>query len=102
MSKIGTAVALDSDFRPLLPYVTMIVYCVWIGCSLLLYDWWLETGLIRYSAHADQSDLLKFIRRIRHKSKEIRIVHGNEGAKIALKKAIEQLFDADVIIPNGS
>ena len=42
---------------------------------------------------------MKFIRRIRHKPKEIRIVHGDESAKIALKKAIEQSFDARVIIP---
>ncbi len=52
-----------------------------------------------YSAHADQFDLLKFIRRIRHKPREIRIVHGDDDAKQALKGAIQELYDVNVIIP---
>jgi metallo-beta-lactamase family protein len=54
-----------------------------------------------YSAHADQFDLLKFIRRIRHKPREIRIVHGDDDAKLALKDAIQTLYDVNVIIPVG-
>ncbi len=52
-----------------------------------------------YSAHADQFDLLKFIRRIRRKPREIRIVHGDDDAKLALKGAIQELYDVNVIIP---
>ncbi len=51
-----------------------------------------------YSAHADQFDLLKFIRRIRRKPREIRIVHGDDDAKLALKGAIQELYDVNVII----
>ncbi|MBF0266830.1 MAG: MBL fold metallo-hydrolase [Gammaproteobacteria bacterium] len=54
-----------------------------------------------YSAHADQQDLINFVKRIRHKPKEIRIVHGDKEAKEALKKQYEQLFSAEVIIPNN-
>jgi metallo-beta-lactamase family protein len=32
-----------------------------------------------YSAHADQKDLLNFIGRMRHKPKQIRLVHGDEA-----------------------
>ena len=52
-----------------------------------------------YSAHADQSDLLRFIQRIRHKPLEIRIVHGDDEAKLALKEAIEEKFKIPAIIP---
>ena len=34
-----------------------------------------------YSAHADQKDLLNFIKRMRHKPQQIRIVHGDSEAK---------------------
>jgi len=42
-----------------------------------------------YSAHADQSDLIRFIKRMRYKPKQIRLVHGNQQAKAVLK---EQLY----------
>ncbi len=54
-----------------------------------------------YSAHADQFDLLKFIQRIRHKPREIRVVHGDDDAKLALKKAIEKSFNIEVTIPRA-
>lgn len=54
-----------------------------------------------YSAHADQNDLLKFIQRIRHKPQEIRIVHGDDEAKLALKGAIQELYDVKVVIPTN-
>ena len=41
-----------------------------------------------YSAHADQKDLVNFIKRMRKQPKEIRIVHGDEKAKRELKKQI--------------
>jgi len=37
-----------------------------------------------YCAHADQRDLVNFVKRMRHKPKEIRLVHGDEGAKRVL------------------
>lgn len=45
-----------------------------------------------YSAHADQKDLLNFIRRMRHKPREVRLVHGDEAAKQELKRLIEGEF----------
>jgi len=41
-----------------------------------------------YSAHADQKDLVNFVKRMRKKPKEIRIVHGDKKAKQALKKQL--------------
>src|SRR5690554_1539990 len=38
-----------------------------------------------YSAHADQQDLLNFVRRMRHPPSHIRLVHGDANAQIALK-----------------
>lgn len=53
-----------------------------------------------YSAHADQHDLLNFVKRMRVKPKEIRIVHGDEEAKQALKEKYESLFEGvEVVVP---
>lgn len=53
-----------------------------------------------YSAHADQKDLLNFVKRMRKKPREIRIVHGDEGAKQALRRELERLVPgARVWIP---
>ena len=55
-----------------------------------------------YSAHADQASLLRFIKRIHKKPKEIRLVHGDDTAKLQLKLAIEKLFpDSVVLIPDS-
>jgi metallo-beta-lactamase family protein len=43
-----------------------------------------------YSAHADQKDLVNFIKRMRHKPREVRLVHGDEPAKQTLKRKLEQ------------
>ena len=51
-----------------------------------------------YSAHADQKDLINFIKRMRYKPQIIRLVHGDDGAKKALKNEFEQQFEAKVII----
>jgi metallo-beta-lactamase family protein len=40
-----------------------------------------------YSAHADKTGLFNFVNRMRHKPKEVRIVHGDEPAKLALQQA---------------
>jgi metallo-beta-lactamase family protein len=42
-----------------------------------------------YSAHAGQSDLLNFVMGIPDTPREIRLVHGDEGAKAALKSVLE-------------
>ena len=53
-----------------------------------------------YSAHADQKNLLNFIKRMRHKPKEVRLVHGDRASKLALKEEIKQLLpESTVWIP---
>ena len=42
-----------------------------------------------YSAHADQNDLLNFIRRMRHPPREVRLVHGEPDVQRAFKARIE-------------
>jgi metallo-beta-lactamase family protein len=42
-----------------------------------------------YSAHADQKDLVNFVRRMRHRPREIRLVHGDTNARQALKARLE-------------
>lgn len=44
-----------------------------------------------YSAHADQSDLLRFVQGIPNKPKEIRLVHGEANAKAALAEKLKSL-----------
>ncbi len=53
-----------------------------------------------YSAHADQKDLLNFIGRMRQKPRQVRLVHGDESAKVTLAKAIQaQHPGIEVIVP---
>jgi metallo-beta-lactamase family protein len=47
--------------------------------------------LTGYSAHADQSDLLKFVQGIPEKPKEIRLVHGEALAQKGLREKLEGL-----------
>jgi metallo-beta-lactamase family protein len=42
-----------------------------------------------YSAHADQGDLVRFLKRMRHRPTEVRLVHGNSPARAALAAAIK-------------
>lgn len=54
-----------------------------------------------YSAHAGQEDLLRFVEGIPQSPSEIRIVHGDEGAKRALQAKLRKLVPvADVVIPD--
>ena len=54
-----------------------------------------------YSAHADQQDLINFVKNIRYKPQQIRIVHGDEDAKTALAEKLGQLVpDAQILRPN--
>lgn len=53
-----------------------------------------------YSAHADQTTLIKFVKRMRVKPKEIRLVHGDEQAKSILKEKLCSLFPGiQVLVP---
>ncbi len=53
-----------------------------------------------YSAHAGQRDLVNFFKRIRIKPRKVHLVHGDDGAKQALKGLIEAVHPAcNVVIP---
>jgi metallo-beta-lactamase family protein len=53
-----------------------------------------------YSAHADQAALVGFVKRMRRKPREIRLVHGSETAKATLRTRLEALCpEAHVWIP---
>jgi len=53
-----------------------------------------------YSAHADQHNLLNFVKRMRHQPSVTYLVHGDRGAKIELKgKLLETYPTMEVIIP---
>ena len=43
-----------------------------------------------YSAHADQSNLVNFIKRIRHQPEKVIIVHGDENAKKVFAEKLKQ------------
>ncbi|WP_346799109.1 MBL fold metallo-hydrolase [Halomonas sp. Bachu 37] len=49
------------------------------------------TTISGYSAHADQRDLLNFLKRMRQWPREVRLVHGDDGARRVLKKEIEKM-----------
>ena len=54
-----------------------------------------------YSAHADQKDLVNFVKRMRHKPKEIRIVHGEQEAKQKYRSLLADVVpDACIVIPD--
>jgi len=54
-----------------------------------------------YSAHAGQNDLINFVKRMRWKPSEIRIVHGDNEAKLELQKKLQQVVpDGNVWVPN--
>ncbi|WP_350432835.1 MBL fold metallo-hydrolase [Shewanella sp. H8] len=52
-----------------------------------------------YSAHADQHNLINFVKRMHHKPSHIRIVHGDDEAKQALAKEYRKLIPtAEIVI----
>jgi len=57
-----------------------------------------------YSAHADQKDLVNFVRRMREKPWQIRLVHGDDQARKALRLALlRELYDdadCDIVLPD--
>lgn len=57
-----------------------------------------------YSAHADQHDLVNFVKRMRYWPKQIRLVHGDQDAREALrgellKLALERGHEVEVVLP---
>ena len=53
-----------------------------------------------YSAHAGQDDLINFVKKIESKPKEIRLIHGDDEAKQALKEKLQALYsDIKIWIP---
>ena len=53
-----------------------------------------------YSAHADQKDLINFVTRMRRQPKEIRIIHGDEEAKLFLQEKLKAVCaGVSVVIP---
>lgn len=53
-----------------------------------------------YSAHAGQTDLVNFIRRMRRRPREVRLIHGDDAAKRTLKSRLDALASgAHVVIP---
>jgi metallo-beta-lactamase family protein len=57
-------------------------------------------NLSGYSAHADQRDLLNFIRRMRKPPKVIRVVHGDERAKRVFAGEIRKVLPGvEVVVP---
>ncbi|SEA45400.1 metallo-beta-lactamase family protein [Desulfuromusa kysingii] len=53
-----------------------------------------------YSAHADQRNLINFVKRMRHKPEKIYLVHGDSDAKQKLKEQLQLLSDEfRVMIP---
>ncbi|SDH17574.1 metallo-beta-lactamase family protein [Pseudomonas benzenivorans] len=60
-----------------------------------------------YSAHADQKGLLGFVTRMRQWPSQVRIVHGETGAKRELAERIKAQYrqaerNVEVVIPNGA
>jgi metallo-beta-lactamase family protein len=52
-----------------------------------------------YSAHADQKDLVNFVKRMHHKPTQVRIVHGDDRAKRSLQQKLKKLLPvAEVMI----
>jgi len=56
------------------------------------------TTISGYSAHGDQKDLLNFIKRMRFKPKEVRLVHGDEEAKRTLKRRLMEIAPESQIV----
>jgi metallo-beta-lactamase family protein len=53
-----------------------------------------------YSAHGDQKDLVNFVMRMRHRPREIRLVHGDRSAKLQLKnRLLKTMPGARVVVP---
>jgi metallo-beta-lactamase family protein len=54
-----------------------------------------------YSAHAGQSDLVRFVTGMTSPPREIRLVHGDEGAKASLKVELSRRVNSTLLVPGG-
>ena len=53
-----------------------------------------------YSAHADKDSLIRFVKGMRKKPQQIRLVHGDDAAKRALQRSFQQLYpESEITIP---
>ncbi|MGP9639924.1 MBL fold metallo-hydrolase RNA specificity domain-containing protein [Halomonas sp. AOP42-A1-14] len=65
----------------------------WVNIDGERYDIKADVSSISgYSAHADQKDLLNFVKRMRRWPHTIRLVHGEQTARAALKSELESLY----------
>lgn len=51
-----------------------------------------------YSAHADQRNLVNFVKRMRHLPDTLYLVHGDRDAKVALKTELQKLSESMTIV----
>jgi metallo-beta-lactamase family protein len=51
-----------------------------------------------YSAHADQRNLVNFVKRMRHRPKLVRLIHGDPSAKAALAAELEQIPGVERVV----
>ena len=54
-----------------------------------------------YSAHADQAGLVRFVTGMRRRPQEVRLIHGDDPARAALRQAIEAATGGQVRVSNG-
>ncbi len=57
-------------------------------------------NILSLSAHADQQELLQWVRKIKHGPKKVFITHGEEEASLALQKALKKHFSFNTEIPD--
>lgn len=51
-----------------------------------------------YSAHADQANLVRFVKGIRHRPREVRLVHGDDAAKRELQLLLRHLLPEAAVV----
>jgi metallo-beta-lactamase family protein len=88
LSEVSTVAGTD-HFGPQGGYVDIDGKRISIGAEIIT--------LSGYSAHADKTGLVNFVRRMRHKPQQVRIVHGDNGAKTALQQAFSDLGISAII-----
>ncbi|WP_227815941.1 MBL fold metallo-hydrolase RNA specificity domain-containing protein [Nitrogeniibacter aestuarii] len=54
-----------------------------------------------YSAHVDQAGLVRFVTRMRHLPAQVRLIHGDDGARAALAEKLLSATHGKVDILNG-
>lgn len=72
-------------------YVMLDDEKVWIKASV--------HTLSGYSAHADQKDLVNFVKQMRYKPEQLRVVHGDIESKTALANEFTQNYGIRAVLP---